>query len=76
VAILKRRYQRFIALERQHVENGTHDPDRSTIHHFHGDLGAAHTLARKAREGMAGGDFQHAIEGCARQAKQSAIPIE
>jgi hypothetical protein len=28
---------------------------------------AAHTLARKAGEAMAGGDLQHAVEGWARQ---------
>jgi hypothetical protein len=38
------------------------------MHHFHGDLRAAHTLARKARDAVAGGELQHAIEGCVRQA--------
>ena len=46
------------------------------MHHFHGDLGAAHTLARKALKAMSGGDLQHPIEGCARQAIQSALPIK
>jgi hypothetical protein len=76
VTIPQWRYQSPIALERQHIEHGTHDPERSTIHHFHGNLGTAHTLARKVRQAVAGGGLQHAIEGCARQAIQSTFPIK
>jgi hypothetical protein len=36
------------------------------MHHFHGNLGAAHTLARQAWNSVAGGDLQHAIESSAR----------
>jgi hypothetical protein len=63
-------------MERHHIEHRAHHPERSTIHHFDRDLGAAHTLARKAGEAVAGGDLQHAVEGCARQPIQSAFPIE
>jgi hypothetical protein len=46
------------------------------MHHFHGDLGAAHTLARQAWNSVAGRDLQHTMESCARQAIQSAFPIK
>jgi hypothetical protein len=37
--------------------------ERSTVDHFHDDLGAAHPLAGKAGEAVAGGVAEHTIEG-------------
>jgi hypothetical protein len=76
VAILKRRHQRPIALERQHIEHGTQDPHRSTIDHFHSDLSAANALTRKSWEPKAAADLQHPIEGRTRQLIQSTFLIE
>jgi hypothetical protein len=76
VAILLCRQQRSIALEGQHIEHGTYDPDRPTIDHFHGDLSAANALACKAWDQKAAADLQHAIESRARQSIQSTFPIK
>jgi hypothetical protein len=76
MAIPQWRYQRSIALERQHIEHGAQHDDGSTVLHFDDHLGAAYPLAGKVGEAVPGGVIERAIQGGARQAIDHIFPVK
>jgi len=65
-----------LAIERQNAERDSNNPDRLTIHELDRDVGHAHALPSKTRDGVASGGLEHALECRVRETIESVFPIE